>query len=424
MRKLTLILVILLCVASILTAQETKGKPTIVVIPFDAKNIEQTEVEVLLDTFTNKIADSGKFKVVDRSKVNEIKKQHEFQNSDWSSDEKVAKLGNALNANMVVVGKLMPFQKKINASFRILDVNTMEIVSTADGVFNDILAFFNKIPEIVKKLTGEIKSISTTSNITTSKPESSSVSTNVSTPKTRSTSSTSNITTSKTESSSVSTNASTPKTKSTSSTSSISIPRTSNFSTSSTSKTTTTYGKTYNIGDTGPGGGIIFYYSEAGFDVYEPDGSVKKCHYLEVSKSNLGEISWCSQKDYRTSCCDVATYVGLGYGKKNTYNIIKSYHSSGTITKENCAALLCYSYSTATTKAGDWFLPSKDELNLLYKNLRNVVLISCVAGYGCFWSSSQPNNIRYAWYQRFSDGRQYSDYSKFYTRSVRAVRAF
>jgi TolB-like protein len=238
MRKLTLIFAVLLYVANILTAQETKGKPTIVVIPFDAKNIEQSDAEVLLETFTNKIADSGKFKVVDRSKVNEIKKQHEFQNSDWSNDEKVAKLGNALNANMVVVGKLMPFQKKINASFRILDVNTMEIVSTADGVFDDILAFFNKIPEIVKKLTGEIKSISTTSNITTSKTR----------------------------------------------------------STSSTSKTTTTYGKTYNIGDTGPGGGIIFYYSKAGFDVYEPDGSTKKCHYLEVSKFDLGKISWCSQK--------------------------------------------------------------------------------------------------------------------------------
>ena len=222
MRKLTLILAVLLCVASILTAQETKGKPTIVVIPFDAKNIEQTDAEVLLETFTNKIADSGKFKVVDRSKVNEIKKQHEFQNSDWSNDEKVAKLGNALNANMVVVGKLMPFQKKINASFRILDVNTMEIVSTADGVFNDILAFFNKIPEIVKKLTGEIKSISTTSNITTSKPESSSVSTNV-----------------------------------------------------STSKNTTTYG--YNIGDTGPGGGTIYHIG--GLYIYEVSPILGECDW-------------------------------------------------------------------------------------------------------------------------------------------------
>ena len=371
LKKLTLILTTLLLAVSFMTAQETKGKPTIVVIPFDAKNIEQSDAEVLLETFTNKIADSGKFKVVDRSKVNEIKKQHEFQNSDWSNDEKVAKLGNALNANMVVVGKLMPFQKKINASFRILDVNTMEIVSTADGVFDDILAFFNKIPDIVKKLTGEIKSISTTSNITTSKPESSSVSTNV--------------------------------------------------STSTPSRNTTTYG--YNIGDTGPGGGIIFYHSEAGFDVYEPDGSVKKCHYLEVSKFDLGDIRWCTKKDHNTYCCDIAsTLTALGAGRINTFKIINSTHKGGTLTKENCAALACHSYSTATTKAGDWFLPSKDELNLLYRNLGKRVMLSNTTNSKYYWSSSQDDKS-YSWIQRFSDGYRGS-YRKTFTGSVRAVRAF
>ena len=387
MRKLTLIFAVLLCVANILTAQEIKGKPTIVVIPFDAKNIEQSDAEVLLETFTNKIADSGKFKVVDRSKVNEIKKQHEFQNSDWSNDEKVAKLGNALNANMVAVGKLMPFQKKINASFRILDVNTMEIVSTADGVFDDISVFFKKIPEVVKKLTGETKSVSTTSNITTSKPKSSSVSTNVSTPKTRSTSSTSKT------------------------------------STSGTVYNNEANGKTYNIGDTGPGGGIIFYYSKAGFDVYEPDGSTKKCHYLEVSKFDLGKISWCSQKARFDDCCNITTNDDLGYGRINTFKIIKSSHKLGTITKENCAALACHSYSTATTKAGDWFLPSEFELYLLYKNLGERVLLCNTTNDHYYWSSSSSSNWD-ALSLSFSDSVPVHLDDKYKTHSVRAVRAF
>jgi TolB-like protein len=300
-------------VANILTAQETKGKPTIVVIPYDAKNIEQSDAEVLLETFTNKIADSGKFKVVDRSKVNEIKKQHEFQNSDWSNDEKVAKLGNALNANMVAVGKLMPFQKKINASFRILDVNTMEIVSTADGVFDDILAFFNKIPEIVKKLTGEIKSISTTSNITSSKPESSSVSTNVSTPTPKSTSS---------------------------------------------SKTTTTYG--YNIGDTGPGGGIIYHTS----------GS----YIYEVSPI-LGKYDWNTAKRIAN------TYRGGGYN--------------------------------------DWYLPTKYEIDLLCQSLRK---IGKIQDNNWYWSSTERDD-RDAWGQAISYGCPSWSY-KIGTHSVRAIRRF
>ncbi|MBR2316869.1 MAG: DUF1566 domain-containing protein [Spirochaetales bacterium] len=394
MRKLTLIFAVLLCVANILTAQEINGKPTVVTLPFDAKSVEQSEAEVLLEVLTNEIAGTGKVTIVDRSKIDKIKKEHEFQNSDWSNNEKVAKLGNVLNANAVITGQLMLFKKDIVATFRMLDVNTMEIVSSATTRVKDTSEFFDKIPEIAKTLMGEIKSISTTSNITTSKPESSSVSTNVSTPKTRSTSSTSNI----------------------------SIPRTSNFSTSSTSKTTTTYGKTYNIGDDGPGGGIIFYHSEVGFDVYEPDGSVKKCHYLEVSKFDLGKISWCTQKSY-TYSCNITTLPDVGAGRINTFKIIKSSHKGGTITKENCAALACHSYSTATTKAGDWFLPSKDELNLLYQNLGKRVLLSNTTNDNYYWSSSQDDYYKSAWVQSFSDGLQDGDY-KFNTFSVRAVRAF
>ena len=352
LKKLTLILTTLLLAVSFMTAQETKGKPTIVVIPFDAKNIEQNDANVLFEVFTNEIAGTGKFKVVDRTKVDFIKKQHEFQNSDWSNDEKVAKLGNALNANIVVTGQLMPFKDKIVVSFRMLDVNTMEIVTSATARVSDTSEFFDKIPEIVKKLTGEISSISTSS-----------------------------------------------------------------------SKTTTTYNKnkTYTIGDDGPGGGIIFYHSEAGFDVYEPGGSVKKCHYLEVSKFDLGKISWCSRK-VGTNCCNITTNEDLGYGRINTFKIIKSSHKGGTITKENCAALACHSYSTATTKAGDWFLPSQFELYLLYKNLGERVLRSNTTNDHYYWSSSMVNYSN-AWSLSFSDGGPGLNY-KDNTYSVRAVRAF
>ncbi len=191
LKRITLILTTLLLAVSFMTAQETKAKPIIVVIPFEAKNVEQDDADVLHEIFTNELVGTGKFKIVDRSKVNEIKKQHEFQNSDWSNNEKVAKLGNALNANMVVVGKIMPFQKKITSSFRILDVNTMEIVSSATERVSDISEFFDKIPNVVRKLTGEInntpetESISTYTEVSTNKTENISMSTDVSVPETQ-----------------------------------------------------------------------------------------------------------------------------------------------------------------------------------------------------------------------------------------------
>jgi len=76
----------------------------------------------------------------------------------------------------------------------------------------------------------------------------------------------------------------------------------------------------------------------------------------------------------------------------------------------------------------DWFLPSKDELNLMYLNLRQKGLgnykttADTTNWTHIYWSSSQPNNY-FAWYQDFSSGNQ--DYSlKGNTWSVRAVRAF
>ena len=322
MRKLSLILITLLLAVSFMTAQEIKGKPTIVVIPFEAKNIEQEDADVLLEIFTNKIVDSGKFKVVDRSKVNEIKKQHEFQNSDWSNDEKVAKLGNALNANMVVVGRIMPFQKKITVSFRILDINTMEIVSTAEDLFDDILSFFNKIPEIVKKLTGEIKSISMSSNITTPKTETSSVSTNVST-------------------------------------------SSSKTSTSGTVYNNESNGKTYNIGDNGPGGGIIYH----------------------IGGSYISEIS---------------PSLGMCEGKNASY-IAKSYTGGG----------YC-----------DWSLPSIEELKLAYQNLKKIGKIQDNKWY---WSSTCKEYGKYAnqlWGLWFNDGLPYYAYEDMGYHCVRAIRRF
>jgi TolB-like protein len=68
----------------------------------------------------------------------------------------------------------------------------------------------------------------------------------------------------------------------------------------------------------------------------------------------------------------------------------------------------------------DWRLPTEEELNLMYKNLRE----KNIGGLGdnIYWSSSEYDRYT-AWNKRFSDGVQ--DYLlKTGTYSVRAVRAF
>lgn len=169
----------------------------------------------------------------------------------------------------------------------------------------------------------------------------------------------------------------------------------------------------YKIGSEGEGGGIVFYVSQEGFVVYDGMGGEKLCHYLEMSKSTLGVSKWASSQDY------INTFVEIGYGKSNTYKILNFYKDSD-LSEENCAAYRCSIYSTDKTAAGEWFLPSKDELNEMYNTMSRTVISDATDNW--FWSSSAYNDI-YAWLQRFSGGLQLND-NKGNAYSVRAVRAF
>jgi hypothetical protein len=76
---------------------------------------------------------------------------------------------------------------------------------------------------------------------------------------------------------------------------------------------------------------------------------------------------------------------------------------------------------------GDWYLPSKEELNLMYQNKATIdATANSNSGSGFasayYWSSTEYNND-FAWKQDFGDGSQ-NYYGKNLTHRVRAVRAF
>jgi len=88
------------------------------------------------------------------------------------------------------------------------------------------------------------------------------------------------------------------------------------------------------------------------------------------------------------------------------------------------AANLADAY-TATVNGvvyGDWFLPSKGELNQMYINLYSASTPLGGFSSGSYWSSSE-NVGGYAWSQVFADGSQYN-YLKIDADYVRPVRAF
>ena len=69
-----------------------------------------------------------------------------------------------------------------------------------------------------------------------------------------------------------------------------------------------------------------------------------------------------------------------------------------------------------------WRLPTKDELDILYRNKNEIGGFANIY----YWSSTGAMSTYHAWYQNFSMGGQYDDGNKSspYNFYVRAVRAF
>jgi len=76
----------------------------------------------------------------------------------------------------------------------------------------------------------------------------------------------------------------------------------------------------------------------------------------------------------------------------------------------------------------DWYLPSKNELGLIYMNLK----VDGIGGFGngWYWTSSEVGDGDRVWVQQFSDGQQQSGYwsynpgHKNQAFFVRAIRQF
>ena len=167
----------------------------------------------------------------------------------------------------------------------------------------------------------------------------------------------------------------------------------------------------YDLGDTGPGGGIIFYRSAIGFTMTRKAGFF---HYFEAAPTDMDtELNW--QTVYLFVpyyFCNTETSIGTGW--YNTYHCIFPKSFSPEYIP---AARACDTYKNEGKT--DWFLPSKDELNELWKN-RTYVGISS----GVYWSSSEyGSDYCRAWQQNFVSGNQGTS-DKTMNYNVRAVRVF
>ena len=157
------------------------------------------------------------------------------------------------------------------------------------------------------------------------------------------------------------------------------------------------------MGDTGPGGGKVFYDA----------GSTQSWgRYLEAAPTDYQVNNESALVAWGCAGAATGTTGATGTGKANTATILNKCNTAGI------AADVANKYSTSTTGAGQWFLPSRDELALMYA--KKLAIGGFAAYY--YWSSSE-SYAGSAWSQNFYSGGQFS-FNKSNTRYVRPVRAF
>ena len=222
-------------------------------------------------------------------------------------------------------------------------------------------------------------------------------------------------------------------------------------------------GGTCVVGDTGPGGGIVFYVHSDADNMFTSDGSDcgTTCRYLEATPSDISTgLVWAASVvtcfadtgSTPTNCQTGSVYdeavspgqvasrtasLAIGMGMTNTNLHYRLMTTNGSAVVTSYAAGLAWDY-TSNGKS-DWHLPSNDELNELCKYARQQTTgnpaVLCdnsgtlrsgfVADY--YWSSSEvhasgaPAGREFG----FADGSSgVSNASKAFADRIRAVRAF
>jgi hypothetical protein len=371
-------------------------KAILIVPPFENRrsNLDAESLENMQDYLINAFINDGRFQVPDRNALSLMTQEHEFQLSDWSDDSKSAQMGKVLNADYIVRVIVLYDGVANILSARILDVNTAGGLSAGEMEFTNQrdarIKMNDFVADIVKPIGRGTLSTSRSSNISIE----------------------------------ISTKAggilyfqgSEMATLWDNDTYTIPIEQPGTYAIKMvfgnggvserqvviSSRGVTRIDFTYYIGGIGPAGGVIFY---------DKGNTMGGWQFLEAAPASTEFIAtWGA---YLKTINDTETAIGTG--KRNTDLIVSFLRRNNESAK---AAQLCD--NLVHGGYNDWFLPSKDELDAMYKNLKLKGLDTF--GSGWYWSSSESDR-GYAMEQQFSDGKQ-GIYLKDFSASVRAIRAF
>ncbi|MEE9913910.1 MAG: CsgG/HfaB family protein [Deltaproteobacteria bacterium] len=115
---------VLLTCAWILQAEE---KANVAVLDFSAKNVSKDDADILADFFRSELIKTGKFNVLDRSRIQKIADEQRFQTSGMTDVNTIVKIGRMINAQYIFVGSYSRLDTIFMLNIEMINIQTGKI---------------------------------------------------------------------------------------------------------------------------------------------------------------------------------------------------------------------------------------------------------------------------------------------------------
>ena len=129
---------------------------TMAIMGFEATNINEAEVRILTDRLTTKMAQAGKFVIIERARMNEVLAEQGFQQSGCVSSECAVEAGSMLGVEIIVTGSIGKLGDLYTMDVRAISVESGKIINQAsqDCECKISVVLREVIPFIANELSG------------------------------------------------------------------------------------------------------------------------------------------------------------------------------------------------------------------------------------------------------------------------------
>ncbi|MDR2701981.1 MAG: hypothetical protein LBB72_06100, partial [Spirochaetaceae bacterium] len=128
-------------------------QPVVAVAPFDViSGMSATDAAMITRVFYIRLGNTRQVNLVDRTVVDRIIREHNFQLEDWSDKDKTAELGKALNADWIVRGEMEKFGSTILLTISFYNIKTFQFQGGTDARLANAEEAYDKMDPLIDKL--------------------------------------------------------------------------------------------------------------------------------------------------------------------------------------------------------------------------------------------------------------------------------